>query len=131
MENMSMSAPPPTVFDVQSPTWILAGTRLSLYLGIGTILAIAWLLQPKKQTSGIDAPFYKASKTKWIFDAETLIKDSYNTFQDKVYQIKATEGIQVLLPAKYVGEIKALPEDVLSATEAMADVSPPAVCVFR
>lgn len=42
-----------------------------------------------------------------------------------MYQIKATEGIQVLLPAKYVGEIKALPEDVLSATEAMADVSDP------
>lgn len=42
-------------------------------------------------------------------------------FRDRVYQIKATEGVQVIVPAKLVGELKVLPEDVLSATEAVSD----------
>lgn len=44
-------------------------------------------------------------------------------FQDKAYQIRGTEGVQLVLPSNYVGELKALPEDVLSAREAIADVS--------
>lgn len=43
-------------------------------------------------------------------------------FQDQVYQIKATEGTQAIIPPKFIGEIKGLPEDTLSATEAVADV---------
>ncbi|KAF7554485.1 hypothetical protein G7046_g6810 [Stylonectria norvegica] len=100
------------------------GKRFSYYAAILLVLLAVWVLQSslfRKQTSKLDIPFYKASKTKWIFDAESLIKDSYEKFQDRVYQIKATEGYQVLVPAKIVGELKALPEDVLSATEAVSD----------
>lgn len=43
-------------------------------------------------------------------------------FRDKVYQIKATEGVQVLIPANLIGELKGLPEDVLSSTEAVSEV---------
>lgn len=43
-------------------------------------------------------------------------------FQDQVYQIKATEGTQAIIPPKFIAEIKGLPEDTLSATEAVADV---------
>ncbi len=39
-----------------------------------------------------------------------------------MYQIKATEGPQVLVPAKFIGELKGLPEDILSATEAVSEV---------
>lgn len=45
-------------------------------------------------------------------------------FRDRVYQIKATEGVQVIVPARLVGELKGLPEDILSATEAVSDVRP-------
>lgn len=79
MENTSISASSlPTAFDFQSPTSTMEGKRLGIYAAIAVVLLVAWLLQPSKQTSKIEAPFYKASKTKWIFDAETLIKDSYN-----------------------------------------------------
>lgn len=47
---------------------------------------------------------------------------TYYQFRDTLYQIKATEGIQVLVPPKYIAELKSLPEDVLSATEAVSDV---------
>lgn len=40
-------------------------------------------------------------------------------FRDTVYQIKATEGLQVLVPARLIGELRSLPEEVLSATEAV------------
>jgi hypothetical protein len=44
-------------------------------------------------------------------------------FRNKAYQIKATEGLQVLIPANLIGELKGLPEDVLSASEAVAEAS--------
>lgn len=44
-------------------------------------------------------------------------------FYDSIYQIKATEGIQVLVPVKYVSELKSLPEEILSAREAVSEVS--------
>lgn len=47
-------------------------------------------------------------------------------FRDQVYQIKATEGIQAMIPPKFIAELKGLPEDILSATEAVADVGSPA-----
>lgn len=43
-------------------------------------------------------------------------------FQNHVYQIKSTEGIQAIVPPKFIAELKGLPEDILSATEAVADV---------
>lgn len=47
-----------------------------------------------------------------------------------MYQISGTEGPQLVLPSNYVGELKTLPEDVLSAKEAIADVSncPASLC---
>lgn len=38
-----------------------------------------------------------------------------------MYQIKATEGVQVLVPARLIGELKGLPENVLSAREAVRE----------
>jgi hypothetical protein len=39
-----------------------------------------------------------------------------------VYQIKATEGVRTLIPPFLVGELKGLPEETLSATEAVNEV---------
>ncbi|KAK5995867.1 Cytochrome P450 monooxygenase ATR2 [Cladobotryum mycophilum] len=105
-----------------TPLESIWNTRVFVYTAVAVVLLVVWLVKPSSQSDNLqDIPFYKASKRKWIFDAETLIKDSYHKFQDKVYQIKATEGIQVILPSKFVGELKGLPEDILSATEAVAD----------
>ncbi|RDA88937.1 hypothetical protein CP532_0670 [Ophiocordyceps camponoti-leonardi (nom. inval.)] len=98
-----------------------AGSRWSFYVVIGAILLVAWLTQSWNRPCVITVPLYKASKTRWIFSAETLIKDSYRKFQDKVYQIRGTEGTQLVLPSNYVGELKTLPEDILSAKEAISD----------
>ncbi|KAH6669138.1 ent-kaurene oxidase [Plectosphaerella plurivora] len=106
--------------DLQLPH-IVAGTRhLSYYVAIASVLCVAWLCQSKKQKQ-IDVPFYKAAKTKWLFGAEGLVLDSYNKFRDRVYQIKATEGVQVLVPSKFLSELKSLPEEVLSSQEAVSE----------
>ncbi|PNY24453.1 Ent-kaurene oxidase [Tolypocladium capitatum] len=42
-------------------------------------------------------------------------------FRDRLYQIGGTEGLQLVLPSNYLGELKTLPEDVLSAKAAIAD----------
>ncbi|KAL1876879.1 hypothetical protein VTK73DRAFT_9032 [Phialemonium thermophilum] len=60
-------------------------------------------------------------RLRWMFDAESLVRDSYNKYYDKVYKIRATEGVQVLIPPRLLGELKGLPEDVLSATEAVRE----------
>lgn len=97
-------------------------SRGTYYATVAAILFVAWLLRSNNHGK-IEVPFYKASLTKWLFDAENLIKDSYGKFQDKVYQIKATEGLQTLIPVKLIGEIKGLPDDVLSQPDAIAEVS--------
>lgn len=121
MENYSAFVTMPVATDVQLPQLVNGGKWASYYLLIALVLLATWLLSSRKHSAKIEAPFYNASKTKWIFDAESLIRDSYSKFRDRVYQIKATEGVQVLVPAALIGELKGLPEDVLSATEAVSD----------
>lgn len=43
-------------------------------------------------------------------------------YYNRVYKIRATEGIQVLIPPKYLDELRNLPEDILSSTEALREV---------
>ncbi|KAH7309460.1 cytochrome P450 [Stachybotrys elegans] len=121
MDNVSSMAMLPSMNELSFSYDALAGNRVAYYVGAAALIITAWSLQSKKKAPHIEVPFYKASKLKWIFDAETLIKHSYDKFKDAIYQIKATEGVQVLVPPKYIGEMKSLPEDVLSATEAVAD----------
>ncbi|KAF4451894.1 hypothetical protein F53441_5213 [Fusarium austroafricanum] len=121
MENVSSIAASPIGVDYQLPQLVNESNHTGCYITITVFFVTIWVILAKKQTSHLEIPFYKAPKTKWIFDAETLIKDSYTKFRDRVYQIKATEGVQVLVPAHLLGELKGLPEDILSATEAVSD----------
>ncbi|OTA91943.1 hypothetical protein M434DRAFT_75356 [Hypoxylon sp. CO27-5] len=103
------------------PSQVLGGSRLSYYIAFSAILICIWLFQPDKQRCGVSAPFYKASRLKWMFSADTLVKDSYSKFRDTVYQIKTTEGVRTIIPASLVGELKGLPEDTLSARTAVRE----------
>ena len=129
-----------------SVPFVVRSTHLTYYAVAVCVLLFTFALRTSKRKDGVDAPFYKASKMKWMFDAETLIRDSYvkvgshrfmpggtgsgtpvlteiSQFYDRVYQIKATEGVQTLIPPKLLGELRTLPEEVLSATEAVNEVS--------
>jgi len=44
-------------------------------------------------------------------------------YYNGVYKVRTTEGMHVLVPPKYLDEMRNLPEDVLSATEALREVS--------
>lgn len=59
------------------PNQVLVGSHLSYYVAISAVIFCIWLFQPTKQKCGVLAPFYKASRLKWMFSADTLIKDSY------------------------------------------------------
>ncbi|KAI1205902.1 ent-kaurene oxidase [Annulohypoxylon truncatum] len=120
IENASPLTNFTTVADVL-PSNVLSGSRLSYYVAISAVLLCVWLFQPAKQKCGVSAPFYKASRLKWMFSADTLIKDSYSKFRDAVYQIKTTEGVRTIIPASLVGELKGLPEDTLSARTAVRE----------
>ncbi|KAJ0167756.1 Ent-kaurene oxidase [Colletotrichum tanaceti] len=104
--------------ELNLPRVVPGGKHINCYVAISAMLVVAWLLQSRKKKLP-EMPFYKAAKTKWMFDAETLIRDSYSKFRDTVYQIKATEGLQVLVPARLISELRSLPEEVLSATKAV------------
>ncbi|EPE09695.1 ent-kaurene oxidase [Ophiostoma piceae UAMH 11346] len=94
------------------------GSHLRYYVAVACILLAVHMLCGRKKDK-LDLPFFKAGKTKWIFNAERLVRESYNMFYGKVYQIRATEGTQVMIPAKLIPELKGLPEEILSATEAV------------
>ena len=64
--------------DLLLPSVVVGGRNLTYYLAISVVLFLAWTWRNRKPASGVDAPFYKASKLKWMFDAESLIIDSYN-----------------------------------------------------
>lgn len=97
---------------------VLGCDHMTYYIAIAAVLLVAFLLRPSREPV-VSAPFYKASKLKWMFSAETLVRDSYGKFRDSVYRIKATEGVRVLIPVRLIGELKGLPEDTLSAVEAV------------
>lgn len=131
---------------IQAAPVVLRSQHVPYYISIGLVLVSIWLYQSiqASKINKVKVPYYKASILKWYFDAESLVRDSYYKvrmpdcsplyysssdsivqFYDQVYQIKATEGIQVLIPAKFLAELKGLPEEVLSATEAVSEVRPP------
>ncbi|KAI1370886.1 ent-kaurene oxidase [Hypoxylon crocopeplum] len=103
------------------PSQVLASSRLSYYVAIGAVLLCIWLFQSNEKKCGVSAPSYKASRFKWMFSADALVKDSYSKFHDSVYQIKTTEGVRTIIPATLVGELKGLPEDTLSARTAVRE----------
>lgn len=83
MENFSSILPTRAFADIR-PTaeailgeFNFGGQGYGYYTAFFTVLLVAWLVQLSRQTNKIAVPLYKASKWKWIFDGETLIKDSY------------------------------------------------------
>ncbi len=53
------------------------GSHLSYYVALACVLLVVYVLRGRRK-SQLNLPFYKAAKTKWIFDAERLVRDSYN-----------------------------------------------------
>ncbi|KAI0194619.1 cytochrome P450 [Astrocystis sublimbata] len=95
--------------------------RIIYYATIGAVLLCAWIFFTPKRKSDVSAPFYEVSRMKWMLNADTLIRDSYNKFRDTVYQINSTEGVRTIIPPALVGELKGLPEEVLSAKTAVSE----------
>ncbi|KAJ2896435.1 cytochrome P450 [Zalerion maritima] len=103
------------------PSTLLYGTNLKCYVALAVIAFTIWWFQGDGAVP-VDVPYFKAGKTRWMFQADELVRESYEKkFKDRVYKIKATEGVQVLIPPKMVAEIKGLPEETLSATEAVRE----------
>ncbi|KAI0135259.1 ent-kaurene oxidase [Daldinia grandis] len=124
MPSIIEDASPRTNFTVVTdalPSQVLGGSRLSYYVAISAVLLCIWFFQSDKQKCSVSAPFYQASRFKWMFNADTLIKDSYSKFRDTVYQIKSTEGVRTIIPSSLVSELKGLPEDTLSARTAVKE----------
>ncbi|KAI8964909.1 ent-kaurene oxidase [Daldinia sp. FL1419] len=124
MPSIIEDASPRTNFTIVAdvlPSQALVGSHLSYYVAIGTVLLCIWLFQSNQEKCGVSAPFYQASRLKWMFNADTLIKDSYSKFRDTVYQVKSTEGVRTIIPSSLVGELKGLPEGTLSARTAVKE----------
>jgi hypothetical protein len=69
----------PTIEIGRSEPVMIPINHLSYWLALGCLLFTAFLVKSgKRKNAGVTAPFYKASKMKWMFDAENLVRDSYN-----------------------------------------------------
>ncbi|KAI1332107.1 cytochrome P450 [Xylariaceae sp. FL0255] len=121
----TMKGQQPEAFNISSTIQALSNQisnphHTSYYVTIIAILFCAWFFKPNTKRTRISAPFYKASRIKWMFNADSLIKDSYSKAHS-TYQIKSTEGVRVIIPPSLVGQLKGLPEDVLSAKTAVQE----------
>ena len=54
----------------------IAPGQFSYYVAISVILLCAWFFRPSSKND-LSAPLYKASRRKWMFEADALIRDSY------------------------------------------------------
>lgn len=59
-------------------TIVLRSSHLSYWVALACGLLVIHLLRSSKIADGVNAPFYKAWRLKWMIDAEYLIRDSYN-----------------------------------------------------
>jgi len=78
-----------STLELHLPQSVVHTRHIGYYAAVGAVLFVVWLLQPRKQKT-VDVPFYSASRTGWIFDAENLILDSYkkvSTLHPKVLRI--------------------------------------------
>lgn len=65
--------------------------HFSYYFIFSSILLCVWLFRPTSKRPEVDVPLYKASRRKWMFEADTLVRDSYS----KVSIILSREGASV------------------------------------
>ncbi|KAF2966816.1 hypothetical protein GQX73_g6755 [Xylaria multiplex] len=107
----------PTANDISHQ--IQTNSRFIYYAALSTIAICVWLFQSPKRAPHVLA--YEVPRRKWMFNADTLVKDSYGKFRDSVYQIRSTEGVRTIIPPTLVGELKGLPEDTLSAKTAVSE----------
>lgn len=80
MDNFSSAVPAGASVKVSLPDTtfgIPMSHRGGLYLALAAVVLLAWLLSPGATGTKIGVPLYEASRWKWVFDAETLICDSY------------------------------------------------------
>ncbi len=68
---------------------IVQSIHANYYIAAACVLLFTLVLRAGRRKDGVNAPFYKASKMKWIFDAETLIRDSYNKVRTLVLSVDA------------------------------------------
>ncbi len=68
-----------STLELHLPQVVVGYKKLGYYVAIGAVLFAVWLLQSwqTRKRKQVDVPVYKAAKMKWMFDAETLILDSY------------------------------------------------------
>jgi len=81
-----------TAIELQLPWVVIGGKNVTYYLAISAVLLLAWLLKQRTSQSKVEAPFYKASRLKWAFSAESLILDSYKKVSLTLQVVQASFG---------------------------------------
>ncbi|KAL2065352.1 hypothetical protein VTL71DRAFT_3022 [Oculimacula yallundae] len=99
--------------------WNIAHADSALIASVVAAAIVAYLvhLYSLRQTNKTGVPFYKEGdsayfqlKKRWMFDSMNLIREAYHKFYDQPFKVWTTEGIQMSLPAKYIDEVKMLPD---------------------
>jgi len=76
----------------QSPATHMAarGYHVSYYVvAIACVMFALYWVQFKRQEMPLDIPLYKAARTRWMFDAENAVRDSYNKARRPPFLITA------------------------------------------
>ena len=83
--------------DTTATTPLLAQpSRLSYYIAAAGILLVAFAMRIRKRSESVHAPFYNASMMKWMFDAESLVRDSYGKVRDRSIKARWTSILMAL-----------------------------------
>ncbi|WYZ44885.1 hypothetical protein EsH8_VIII_000201 [Colletotrichum jinshuiense] len=81
------------------------------------LICIGMLAQLRRSSANSDIQRYQwdsgvagTAKKRWMWDSLRLLREGYFKFYDKPWQVWTSEGYQVVLPPKYIDELKMLPD---------------------
>ena len=74
----SLLSPSPRSGAPSESTLQTGGSHAGYYVAVFLLLTLLYIFSSSRGACGsANVPYYKAGKLKWMFDAETLVRDSY------------------------------------------------------
>ncbi|KAI5861410.1 putative cytochrome P450 [Durotheca rogersii] len=97
-------------------------------LTAATVLVVAlissWLRRPKSfnlPVLGADSGDINALKSRYVHEADALLREGYEKFKDAIFQVATPDGPRVFLPRKFAHDLKEYGRHEASGMKALAD----------
>ncbi|KAI2627006.1 putative cytochrome P450 [Hypomontagnella submonticulosa] len=107
---------------IQMPTLWTSTLTAAIVLVVAVISK--WLRKPKSfnlPIVGADEGDVNTLKTRYVQEADALLREGYEKFKDAIFQVITPDGLRVFLPRKFAHDLKEYSRHEASGMKALAD----------